>query len=62
MDIKKEKNWVAAIYFGLEVKVVYKMDQCSLIFFQDREFIVDTHDLVFGKVLPRFGMCLQKAA
>jgi len=62
MNITERKNWIAGSYFGLEVKVLYKLDQCSLILFQDREFIVETRDLVFGKVLPRFGISLRKAA
>jgi hypothetical protein len=56
------KNWIVARYFGLKVEVVYKLNQCSLILFRDREFVVDTRDLVFGEALPRLCRSLQKAA
>ena len=35
-----------AIYFGIEVEVLGQMDHCSLVRDQDREFVVDTADLV----------------
>jgi len=35
-----------ASYFGLRVEVISRMEDCSLIRFQGREFVVDTADLV----------------
>ena len=35
-----------ANYFGLRVEVINRMEDCSLIRFQGREFVVDTADLV----------------
>jgi hypothetical protein len=58
----RKKNWITARYFGLKVEVVYQLNQCSLIFFRDREFIVETRDLIFGEALPRLSRSLQKAA
>lgn len=34
-----------ATYFGLEVEVVCRMENCSLIRFGNREFVVDSQDL-----------------
>jgi hypothetical protein len=36
-----------AFYFGLEVEVLEKLENCSLIRRGEREFVVDTQDLVF---------------
>jgi hypothetical protein len=35
----------AASYFGLEVKVIIRMESWSLILYRDRESIVETADL-----------------
>jgi hypothetical protein len=42
-----------AYYFGLEVKVLYTMEICSLIRFASREFIVDIADLEFVHTLEQ---------
>ena len=55
-------NWITAIYFGLRVKVVFQLNQCSLILFRQREFIVETRDLVFGEAVSSCGKSLRKAA
>jgi len=34
-----------AIYFGIEVEILLSMDHCSLVQYQDREFVVETADL-----------------
>ena len=34
-----------ANYFGLEVEVICQMDNCSLIRFGNRDFVVETQDL-----------------
>ena len=34
-----------AMYFGLEVEVICRMENCSLIRFGTREFVVDSQDL-----------------
>jgi hypothetical protein len=39
-----------ASYFGLRVEVISWMEDCSLIRFQGREFVVDTADLVTIRV------------
>ena len=43
------KDMAAASYFGLEVDVLWKMQNCSLIHFEGREFVVETSDLVFHR-------------
>jgi hypothetical protein len=40
------KNLTMTDYFGLPVEIVHKMESCSVIRFGDRNFIVDTGDLV----------------
>jgi|GEM_PF-1514916 hypothetical protein len=40
-----------ADYFGLPVEIVWHMQHCSLIRYRDREFIVTTEDLQFGRSL-----------
>jgi len=45
------KSGVKACYFGLEVEVLLKMENCSLIRFGHREFVVDTSDLVLQREL-----------
>ena len=51
MDTKQNKT--IGTYFGLKVEVILQMDHSSLIRFQEREFIVDTADLVFRQTLRR---------
>jgi hypothetical protein len=34
-----------SMYFGLEVEVICRMENCSLIRFATREFVVDSQDL-----------------
>lgn len=41
------KDMAVASYFGLKVDVLLKMQNCSLIHFEGREFVVETSDLVF---------------
>ena len=40
-----------AIYFGVEVVVISKMEHCSLIHYSDLTVVVDTADLVFARVM-----------
>ncbi|MGH9426658.1 MAG: hypothetical protein ACRD2L_10215 [Terriglobia bacterium] len=40
-----------AIYFGIEVEVVSKMEYCSLIHYGDLTVVVDTADLVFARAM-----------
>ena len=42
-------NKTRATYFGLRVEVIYKMECCSLIRYQGRDFIVDTLDLAISR-------------
>jgi len=35
-----------AYYFGLTVEVVHILEHCSLIRFEDQEFVVETADLL----------------
>ena len=44
------KAKTVASYFGLRVEVINRMEDCSLIRFQGREFVVDTADLVTIRV------------
>jgi hypothetical protein len=43
--MKTNSNESKAMYFGLEVEVVFRMENCSLIRFGTREFVVDSQDL-----------------
>jgi hypothetical protein len=45
MNTKPKSNMPAG-YFGLNVEVISRMDSCSLILFQGRQFVVDTADLL----------------
>ena len=36
-----------ATYFGIEVEILVHMDHCTLVRYQQREFIVETADLTF---------------
>ena len=38
---------IKALYYGIEVEVVFQMKHCSLVRFNERCFVVDTADLVF---------------
>lgn len=49
--MNSKSDHLTAQYFGLRVEVIYKMEQCSLISFEGRRFIVDTKDLVFERGL-----------
>jgi hypothetical protein len=40
----KRKQLVS--YFGLTVEIVCEMDQCTIIRYNQRDFVVDTADLV----------------
>jgi hypothetical protein len=40
-----------AEYFGLKVEVICRIEHGALIRFGDREFVVDTPDLVFVRAL-----------
>ncbi|MCI0620504.1 MAG: hypothetical protein L0387_02325 [Acidobacteria bacterium] len=42
-----------AEYFGLRVEVICMMEQCALIRFGEREFVVDAADLVFVREFRR---------
>ena len=44
------KDMAVASYFGLRVDVLWKMENCSLIHFEGREFVVETSDLVFQRI------------
>lgn len=43
--MKTNSNESKAMYFGLEVEVICRMENCSLIRFSKREFVVDSQDL-----------------
>ena len=47
------ENKTTADYYGLQVEIITQMDQCSLIRFHGREFIVDSADLVFRRSLQQ---------
>ena len=40
---------IKAKYFGIEVDLLYQLNQCSLVRFKDRSFVVDTADLVLER-------------
>jgi hypothetical protein len=46
--MKKTLNFNRAVYFGLTVDVVCKLDHYSLVRFGDRVSLVETADLVFA--------------
>jgi hypothetical protein len=58
--IVKRKLGPTADYFELQVEIIHKMEQCSLIRFEEREFVVDTSDLVFAEI--RAKCARQQAA
>jgi hypothetical protein len=43
--MKTNSNESNAMYFGLEVEVICRLENCSLIRFGTREFVVDSQDL-----------------
>jgi hypothetical protein len=57
----RKRRWImktamdnaTAYYFGLEVRVLYTMENYSLIRFASREFIVDKADLEFVQTLEQ---------
>jgi hypothetical protein len=49
--MKARTNRIAASYLGLEVEVISHMENCSLIRFHGREFIVATADLATSTAL-----------
>jgi hypothetical protein len=52
--MKTKSSESKATYFGLEVEVICRMENSSLIRFRNREFVVDTQDLTeFKQVLRR---------
>ena len=40
-------------YFGIEVEILVRLNHCSLIRYQGREFIVDTADLISRQALAQ---------
>ena len=38
-----------AKYFGIEVDLLCQLNQCSLVHYKDRSFVVDTADLVLER-------------
>ena len=44
------KDMAVASYFGLRVDLLWKMQSCSLVHFEGREFVVETSDLVFQRM------------
>jgi hypothetical protein len=42
---------ITALYFGLDVEVLFQMESCCIIRFRERDFIVLTVDLVFPRAL-----------
>jgi hypothetical protein len=44
------KDMAVASYCGLKVAVLWRMQNCSLIQFENREFVVETSDLVFQRI------------
>ena len=51
MNVKDEKG--KGSYFGLEVEILERLNHCSLVRYQGREFIVDTADLMSVRTLAR---------
>jgi len=49
--MEKNSDKMVVYYFGLRVELVEKMSVCSLIRFQGSQYIVDTEDLVFIRLL-----------
>ena len=53
-----------AKYFGIEVDLLCQLNQCSLVHYKDRSFVVDTADLVLEgsfKQTARAAKCSQAA-
>jgi len=51
MKAKDEKG--KADYFGIEVEILVRLNYCSLVRYQGREFIVDTADLISRQTLAQ---------
>jgi hypothetical protein len=49
-DKTTSKDMAVASYFGLRVDVLWKMENCSIIHFQNGEFVVETSNLVFQRI------------
>jgi hypothetical protein len=51
MNEKDERGkWT---YFGIEVEILERLNHCSLVRYQGREFIVDTADLISVRTLAQ---------
>ncbi len=53
-----------AKYFGIQVDLLCQLNQCSLVQYKDRSFVVDTADLVLErdfKETARAAKCSQAA-
>jgi len=51
MNEKDERGkWT---YFGIEVEILERLNHCSLVRYQRREFIVDTADLISVRTLAQ---------
>lgn len=44
---RQQKEQTVASYFGVEVEIVEKLENCSLIRHGELKFVVDTEDLMF---------------
>ncbi len=51
--MKNKEKTMTADYMGLKVRVVSRMEHCSLICFKGQTFIVDTADLAFDKAFQQ---------
>jgi hypothetical protein len=51
MNVKDEMG--KGSYFGIEVEILVRLNHCSLIRYQGREFIVDTADLMSSQTLAQ---------
>ena len=51
--MNKTMDNATAYYFGVEVKVLCTLENCSLIRFASREFIVEKADLEFVRILEQ---------
>ena len=51
MKAQDEKG--KADYFGIEVEILVRLNNCSLVRYQGREFIVDTADLISRQTLAQ---------
>jgi hypothetical protein len=51
MNVKDEMG--KGSYFGIEVQILVCLDHYSLVRYQEREFIVDTADLISSQTLAQ---------